>query len=49
MLFYVAYVREVVCKATKECGCCMTYVGISCYVIFLIDTLEMDMGIYTLH
>ena len=28
MLFYGVYVGEVVGKATRECGCCMTNVGI---------------------
>ena len=33
MLFYGAYVEEVGGKATRECGCCMTNVGVRCYVI----------------
>ena len=32
MVFYGTYVRKVVGKATRERGCCMTNVGIRCYV-----------------
>ena len=39
MLFYGTYVRKVVLKAARECGCRNTNVGISCYVIFR-DNIE---------
>ena len=34
VLLYGTYVGEVVGKATRECGCCMTDVGIKCCVFF---------------
>ena len=34
MLFHDTYVGKVVGNATRERGCCMANVGISCYVIF---------------
>ena len=34
MLFYGTYVRDVVCKTTRDCDCCVANVGIRCYGIF---------------
>ena len=39
MLFYGAYVREVVRKAMRESDCCMNNVSISYNVIFLANSL----------
>ena len=41
MLFYGIYVRELLRKATRECGCCMAYVGISYYFIKIHDKMDM--------
>ena len=42
MLFYGTYARDVVRKATIECGCCMTNEDIMLFYIPR-ETLEMDM------
>ena len=34
VLFYGTYVRKVVGKVTRKCGCCMANIDIRCYVIF---------------